>query len=201
MKKLIYFVIAIVVVIIGYSILGGESEDDYIQITKSKRNEKIDFLANSSQSPFKEFDIPFKEPDYFPISKEYSIRAKLVRITDIQRVSIDNSDGSSNIYIKFAYANFKIKGVESQLLILKPTGFGNLKNYFTAFADKTSGNTTYGGGRYLDLEIGNSDNIVIDFNLAYNPYCAYAPQYSCPLPPAENILPIAIEAGEKDYKH
>lgn len=201
MKKILYIVVVAVVIIIGYSILGTTSDEDYVQIIESKRNEKIDFLKNSEQSPFKQHLIKFEEPDYFPISSEYKTRAKLQRISSTQRVIIESSDGSSSTYTKFAFANFKIHGVESQLLILRPYGFGDMKNYFVAFADNTSGVSSYGGGRYLDLDIGNSDNIMIDFNLAYNPYCAYAPQYSCPLPPVENILNIAIEAGEKDYKH
>lgn len=201
MKKLFYIISIATVIIIGYSIIGGDNRQDYINATQSSRDQKIDFLTASSQSPFKQFNIPFKPLEYFEISPEYNVRAKLERITTTQQVILKNSDSTSNIYKKFAFARFKLKDHDFQLLILKATGFGSVSKYFTAFADKTSGVTTYGGGRYLDLEIGKSDNIIIDFNLAYNPYCAYAPKYSCPLPPAENILNIAIEAGEKDYKY
>ncbi|MEP4533600.1 MAG: DUF1684 domain-containing protein [Cyclobacteriaceae bacterium] len=201
MKKLFYIVIAGIAGIIGYSIFSGNSNKEYIESAQAVRTEKIKFLKTSSQSPFQLHDVPFETPEYFPIDSKYRVRATLERINTPQRVIIENSDGSSEIYIRFAFANFKIDGQPFQLLILKPAGFGALNQYFTAFADKTSGITTYGGGRYLDLEIGKSDHIEIDFNQAYNPYCAYAPDYSCPLPPSENILPIAIEAGEKDYKH
>ncbi|MFT6866039.1 MAG: hypothetical protein ACJA08_000866 [Cyclobacteriaceae bacterium] len=201
MKKILYLVVVIVAIIVAYSILGGSSEEEYLIQAESKRNEKLDFLESSDQSPFRQFDVEYFKPTYYPISRNYSVRAKLQRITSTQRVVIENSDGTSDIYVKFAFANFKLKDQPLQLLILKPTGFGNLKNYFTAFADDTSGKTTYGGGRYLDLDIGNSDNIIIDFNQTYNPYCAYAAGYSCPLPPAENILNVSIEAGEKDYIH
>ncbi|MFT4738047.1 MAG: hypothetical protein ACI92W_002165, partial [Paraglaciecola sp.] len=71
--------------------------------------------------------------------------------------------------------------------------------FYLAFADVTSGSSTYGGGRYIDVTIGKSDKVVLDFNLAYNPYCAYAPDFSCPLPPRENILSLSIMAGEKDF--
>ena len=71
---------------------------------------------------------------------------------------------------------------------------------FLAFADETSARETYGAGRYLDLKkIGGATEIELDFNRAYNPYCAYAEGFSCPLPPPENILKIAIRAGEKTY--
>jgi uncharacterized protein (DUF1684 family) len=72
------------------------------------------------------------------------------------------------------------------------------KNYlFIPFKDKTSGNETYGGGRYLDVTVPNSELTWLDFNTAYNPYCAYSYRYSCPIPPTVNTLPIEIRAGEK----
>lgn len=202
MKKLIYFAMIALFVVTVFTIIGGNSDEDYIVATLEIRNGKIEFLKNSSQSPFKQFEIEYRAPNYFEIDPAYNVRAKLQRISDPQRVILKNSDGTSSSYFKFAYAIFKLKEKEEQqLLILKPVGLGSINKYFTAFADKTSGSITYGGGRYLDLEIGKSDHIMIDFNLAYNPYCAYAPNYSCPFPPAENILDIAIEAGEKDYKY
>jgi len=79
-------------------------------------------------------------------------------------------------------------------------GFGADKTLFCGFADDTSGKGSYGGGRYLDVTIGKSNKTSLDFNLAYNPYCAYIDEYICPLPPPENILAIAIEAGERVYK-
>ncbi|MCB0475507.1 MAG: DUF1684 domain-containing protein, partial [Flavobacteriaceae bacterium] len=72
---------------------------------------------------------------------------------------------------------------------------------FIPFTDLSSGNESYGGGRYIDLEIPRGDTLVIDFNKAYNPYCAYNHKYSCPIPPRENSLPVAIHAGVKAFKH
>lgn len=71
---------------------------------------------------------------------------------------------------------------------------------FVPFVDETSGKETYGSGRYLDLEQARGDDYVLDFNMAYNPYCAYNDDYVCPIPPRENKLPIEIRAGEKTYK-
>ena len=88
------------------------------------------------------------------------------------------------------------------MLILEIMDMGpNRGKLFLAFADETSANETYGAGRYLDLKkVPAATSIELDFNLAYNPYCAYNDSYSCPFPPAENILRIAIRAGEKKYK-
>ena len=74
---------------------------------------------------------------------------------------------------------------------------GPVSELFIPFRDTTSGSETYGAGRYLDLEPEDDGTYVLDFNIAYNPWCAYAPQYSCPLPPRENWLTFPIEAGEK----
>ncbi|WP_258103955.1 DUF1684 domain-containing protein [Marinoscillum sp. MHG1-6] len=200
MKKILYLVIPIVIVIIGYSMLSGSSED-YINQIQARRQEQITYLKTADDSPFNRFDVPFEEPKYFPVSTDYRVRANLERFSKTERVILQTSDGVTKSFIKFAYAKFKLQGEAHQLLILKPTGFGADEHYFLGFADETSGASTYGGGRYIDLEIGKSDNITIDFNMAYNPYCAYTTGYSCPIPPAENILPIGIEAGEMDYKH
>jgi uncharacterized protein (DUF1684 family) len=75
----------------------------------------------------------------------------------------------------------------------------DMRNFFLAFADETSGKETYGGGRYLNVRQDGKNSITIDFNLAFNPYCAYNPDFACPLPPRENILEIALPVGEKNY--
>ncbi len=72
--------------------------------------------------------------------------------------------------------------------------------YFVPFKDLTNGTETYPAGRYLDIPVTENDIITVDFNVAYNPYCAYSPYYSCPLPPMENHLKVRISTGEKNYK-
>ena len=203
MKKIAYLVgIVIVFAIIYYSMGGGGNDQAYMEKVADVRAERVRFLKSSEQSPFQQFDKKYQPVSYFEIDSKYKVRANLERISSPVRMAVQNSDGTSITYSKFAYATFKLEGQDLRLLILKPAGFGALPNtYFTAFADDTSGESTYGGGRYLDLEIGKSDNIEIDFNLAYNPYCAYVSEYSCPLPPAENVLPLKIEAGEKAFDH
>lgn len=201
MKKAFYIIIPIFIAILIYTMSGSESSSDYIQEAERKRSEKIQYLSSSDQSPFQQFDILFNTPEYYPIDKNYRLNALLERVSKREVISLTTNNGKQEQYLKFAYAKFKIEGKEHKIVILKPAGFGSLNTYFTAFSDNTSGNETYGGGRYLDLDIGKSDRITIDFNQAYNPYCAYASEYSCPLPPAENIIPVSIRAGEKDYKH
>lgn len=202
MKKILYLALIIAIFAIAYSTMSGGDDSSYIQQIADKRAERVRYLKTSDNSPFQQYDLPFYPLSFFQIKSEFRVRANLERIESPTRVMIQSSDGSSAPYTRFAYAHFKIEGQPLKLLILKPAGFGALPNtYFTAFADATSGTSTYGGGRYLDLDIGKSDNITIDFNNAYNPYCAYTSEYACPLPPPENVLPVAITAGEKDYNH
>ena len=176
---------------------GGSSEEYSIEI-ENFRKEKHEFFKSSKTSPFVEKNIPYEPIVYFPADPNFKVRGKLDRLTSRETLSIANSDGSETVYLKFARAKFSMMQNEYSLLILKALGFGN--QYLLAFADQTSAITTYGGGRYLDVVIGKSDQIELDFNKAYNPYCAYSADYLCPLPPRENYLEIAIDAGEKDYK-
>lgn len=204
MKKIVYLAgIIILFAIIFYSLGGGgDNLKAYREKIADIRADRVKYLKTSDQSPFQQFKKTYQPVQFFGIDPSYKVRANLERITSPSRMSIQNSDGTASTYSKFAYANFELQGHTLKLLILKPAGFGALPNtYYTAFADKTSGESSYGGGRYLDLDIGKSDNIEIDFNLAYNPYCAYVKEYSCPLPPSENILPLKIEAGEMIYSH
>lgn len=201
-KKLLYILIPIIIIITIYNLNSDESSQIYQQQVADVRMERIRYLKESESSPFQQFKVKYQPLEFFPVNPVYKVRANLERIEKPTRLQIKNSDGSTDAYSKFAYASFKLNNQSLKLLILKPAGFGALPNtYFTAFADETSGTSTYGGGRYLDLEIDKSDNIEIDFNLAYNPYCAYTSEYSCPLPPPENILPLSILAGEKNYDH
>ena len=105
------------------------------------------------------------------------------------------------IYRRYGYLEFTFEDQLYRLTVYQNVASKRKTTYegdlFIPFRDATSSNETYGGGRYLDLKIPSSSNVIIDFNLAYNPYCAYSPRYSCPIPPEENTLPIPIRAGEK----
>ena len=107
-------------------------------------------------------------------------------------------------YVKYGEAHFKINGKQLKLNLYKSTKPYSEPGYedylFLPFTDLTSGDGSYGGGRFLDARIPEGNTILLDFNKAYNPYCAYNSMYSCPIPPKENDLDIRIEAGVKDYK-
>jgi uncharacterized protein (DUF1684 family) len=114
---------------------------------------------------------------------------------------LQTSTGEQARYLDYAWASFELQGKKCKLLILEVMDMGpNRGKLFLAFADETSAKETYGGGRYMDLKkVPAAASIELDFNKAYNPYCAYNENYSCPLPPRENLLRIAVRAGEKSF--
>lgn len=160
----------------------------------SARSKKDRFFRTSSESPLSD-KAGFAGLRYFKPDLTYRVTARLEPFADkTQKLVVRMSDGSEEVYDKFAHAVFSLNGETCRLLIVK---LGD--TYSILFRDATSGKETYGGGRYLELEPADmADNrAVLDFNKAYNPYCAYNPSYACPLPPAENTLPVAINAGER----
>jgi len=110
------------------------------------------------------------------------------------------SDGQEKKYLEYAHAEFELNNTVCRLLILEIVDGDYRGTLFLAFADSTSANETYGAGRYLDLKkTPGASSITLDFNNAYNPYCAYSDNFSCPFPPKENVLKTAVRAGEKKY--
>jgi len=160
-----------------------------------------DFMKNDKNSPFiKKGDIPFEGLKYYAIDSTYKTRARLTRFPFTVPYSMKMSDGSAQPYIKVAWADFSLNGFPQKVVLLKMAKHKDELRFFLPFYDETSALDTYGGGRFLDIEFTGTANIDIDFNLSYNPYCAYNPDYRCPVPPAENHISIAVEAGEKKYK-
>ena len=123
----------------------------------------------------------------------------MVPLQNRKMLELPMTDGSVERYLRHSFAEFELMGESVRLLLLQAADETDKRNFFLAFADDTSGRESYGGGRYLNLRQDGQQSITIDFNLAYNPYCAYNPDFACPIPPKENILDIPIRAGEKNY--
>lgn len=170
----------------------------YKQQLAEERKKKDGFFKTGSESPIIN-KASFKGLLYFAPDPAYRVVAKLEPFADkTQKLVVRMSDGSEDVYDKYAHAVFNLQGETCRLLVVK------LDNtYSILFRDATSGKETYGGGRYIELDPANlsANQAVLDFNTAYNPYCAYAPGYACPLPPAENTIKVAVKAGEKYIPH
>lgn len=143
---------------------------------------------------------------FFKPNESFSIPAKLEMLNTDEVISFPTTTGKTMDYIPYAKARFDVYSQACELIIYKSAKALTQKAYdnylFIPFRDYTCGDESYGGGRYIDLQVSQikGDMVEIDFNRAYNPYCAYNEMYSCPVPPAENSLPLEIRAGEKNYR-
>lgn len=181
-------------------------EDDGKPLTIDKlieksRKEKDRILKLSPDSPIIKADrASFQGLKYFPVDLKYRLEARLEPYSNSEKIKILTSKGEQDEYIKYGALKFTIDSVECSLDAFKSTAPDvDSKRLFIPFKDATSGKETYGSGRYLELEESANKAYTIDFNLAYNPYCAYNADFSCPIPPAQNTLKVAIKAGEKNY--
>ena len=165
------------------------------------RADKDSFLRNDNDSPIPPIDRPnFHGLSYFPPDKAYRVASKLERFDVAKPIMIATSRGTRQAYVKYGALIFKIGESILKLIVYKSAEDPYARSLFVPFSDGTSGRETYAAGRYLDLEEQGGDDYELDFNLAYNPYCAYSEEYVCPIPPAENKLSVKILAGEKNYK-
>jgi uncharacterized protein len=199
---LILIITVALIIIVFYSFTANDGNSDYVASILKEREERTRYMLTSDESPITD-KKNFKGLSYYPPDPKYRIVADLSPISGKKVVVLATSDGREQRYIDYAYAEFFLDGVKNRLLILEVMDAGPSRgNLFLAFGDGTSAVETYGAGRYLDLaKVPGAATITLDFNKAYNPFCAYNETYSCPLPPPENLLKIAIRAGEKNYDH
>jgi len=187
--------------------LGGCQRPNRLQSLKYKRQiaenrarkDKAFKLSQNSPIPVDK-RWSFKHLNYYPIDSSYRVKADFEEIRGAQELTIMTSTGVGRVYKQIGIFSFTLHGTSLKLHAYqeKPTGQYPVSDaLFVPFSDRTTGRDTYGGGRYLDIEKPKGSQAVIDFNLAYNPYCAYNHNYSCPIPPMENHLDLAVEAGER----
>jgi len=156
--------------------------------------------ADAEKSPLTKKDRrKFKGHPFFDIDSTFIVVAQFKRTPETTPFQMKTTTDRLPTYEKYGEATFKINGVSYTLNLYQSHRLREVEKYkndlFLPFIDATSGNDSYGGGRFIDLLIPKGDEIIIDFNQAYNPYCAYNHAYSCPIPPKENDLNVRIEAG------
>jgi hypothetical protein len=160
------------------------------------RKDKDEFFKEDDRSPLTATQQrSFRGLTYFPENASLVVKAKIDRKVEPGAIRMDTTKGEEQTYRRYGFVHFEVDGVATQVTLYESDSGHDL---FLPFRDATSGKDSYGAGRYLDLH-HHGDEIVIDFNYAYNPYCAYNPEWNCPLPPAENWLKVPIRAGEKSF--
>ncbi|MBM3176961.1 MAG: DUF1684 domain-containing protein [Bacteroidetes bacterium] len=200
-RLIIFFLSTGILISLLYPFFGGDDEAAYKASIEKERKNRDQFMETAPDSPFGQ-GKKFRGLTYYTPDANFRIQADLQYEKSREVRSIQTSDGKSRSYLTYATASFDLGNLRHQLLIFENLDPGPERgNLFLAFTDETSGAETYGGGRYLDIrKVPGSTSVLLDFNMAYNPYCAYNENFSCPFPPAENHLKAAIIAGEKNYR-
>ncbi|HEY9001019.1 MAG TPA: DUF1684 domain-containing protein [Mucilaginibacter sp.] len=196
-SKLSHRSLLIALLVIGLNSFG---QDHKTQVAEWQKKYMDDFLSDT-HSPLKKEDLQYLR--FYDADSTFKVTAKEELLSNEQIFIMPVFVGTGRQYVRYAVLKFSLKGQPMQLTVYRNIALSAIPQYkdylFLPFTDDTNGAETYGGGRYIDLREGDFRNneIVIDFNKAYNPYCAFSGGYSCPKPPDENHLQIAVKAGEK----
>jgi uncharacterized protein (DUF1684 family) len=180
------------------------AENYFKSIENERKGKNIEFMYTDKSPLPPEIRKSFTGLDYFPVDRKYRVEAVLVKDSVQKTIVMKTSTLRAPEYIKYGMVTFQVDTFHMELSVfqyVKLLGQPNQERHlFIPFRDETTSLETYGGGRYIDSEIPEEGNrLILDFNKAYNPYCAYNHKYSCVLPPDENQLPVRIEAGEKVF--
>lgn len=191
----------VVVVLSGMAQLANGQYN--VDSVRALRQLKLEQFGKDPSAPVTAEDI--RHIHHYDPDSMYVVAGRVELLHGEQPFRMPTSDGTSKSYIRYAKVSFHLEGYEGALTLYRSLDLFPDPRYrnhlFLPFTDETNGGETYGGGRYIDLSVNDIHNgsITIDFNTAYNPYCAYSSGYRCPVPPAENFLSFAIKAGEKTY--
>ena len=161
------------------------------------RAEKDEFFREDPQSPFTpDQKRNFRGLEYFPENETLRLEVVVDRLFDQPPMEMQTSTGGVQMYVRHSRFKFEVEGQEAELTV-----YQNENGFFLPFVDSLAGIETYPAGRYLEPDELHGNRFLVDFNLAYNPYCAYNEMWSCPITPAENRLKVPIRAGEKLFQH
>ncbi|MEM9023488.1 MAG: DUF1684 domain-containing protein [Bacteroidota bacterium] len=182
---------------------GQKTGAAYVAEVEEHRQEKnVKFKKNKEETPLdKKARKKFKSLDYYAVNESYRVQATFKRTPNAKPFKMKTTTDRQPDYVQYGNLNLRVNDRTFTLPVYQNLALTNKPGFedylFIPFTDLTNGEDTYGGGRYLDFKIPEGDQVTVDFNLAYNPYCAYNAKYSCPIPPANAFLKTRIEAGEK----
>ncbi len=175
---------------------------EYIDAVEQHRDEINEYMKENPNSPFNaKTKVEFHTLNYFDVDPAFKFQSKLLEYTNKDTIKIYGTKGEERSAVKFGYVEINYKNNSYKINVYEGVSRSGEKYYSIWFTDKTTNDETYGVGRYLNFEKSdNPDEIyTIDFNYAYNPYCAYSKEYSCAIPTKEDHINLAITAGEKKF--
>jgi uncharacterized protein (DUF1684 family) len=179
-----------------------KNDSNYIAQVEKFREEKDNFMKSDPSSPFNQDSMAHFHPlNYYKINPEFVFKSKLYEYPQKDTVTIFGTKGEARKAVRFGYVNIDYKDKVYRVNVYKSWAKNGQDYYSIWFTDETTGKETYEVGRYIDFYLDRSPDSLytIDFNLAYNPYCAYSSIYSCAIPTKEDHIPFAVEAGEKKF--
>ena len=184
--------------------VNAQSERKIVRkIYKFQKELNLEFLDPKTTILDSLGQLSFEGLEFYPVTTKYRIKASFKRTPNEKPFLMKTSTDRLPEYLKYGEASFEIEDEKIILNIYQNIKYSKIEEYkddlFLPFTDYTSGDGSYGGGRYIDLKIPDNEFIILDFNKSYNPYCAYNKKYSCPIPPIENDIVLRIEAGIKDF--
>jgi len=179
---------------------GGQGTVDPVAFAREFRSGWDVMMRDPHRTPLKPAELArFRGISWFPVRTAYRVNARFARARGKQTFAIQTSSGGTDVYTRAGVLTFTLNGRECRLSAFKAAKASDVSSLFIPFTDATSGHESYGGGRYLEAFPGKGTTVTLDFNIAYNPYCAYTTGFSCPIPPRENHLAVAVKAGAKAY--
>jgi uncharacterized protein (DUF1684 family) len=196
----IFFILSALLIL-----MSCESQKHPIKSKSEHQKQQNNFFKDASKSPLKPKDLKsFEGLDFFPIDSLFVVEAQLKRTPNTPFFDMKTTTKRVTKERVFGVLSFTINNESYTLNVYQSAPDPDSKTesdyLFLPFLDATNGVETYGGGRYIDLTIPEGNQLIIDFNKSYNPYCAYNEKYSCPIVPRENYLSLKVNAGVKRFK-
>ena len=199
----------LLILVFAFFLTSCLSQDKRPLVGETKYQQELNAsYKDASKSPLKKRDLKkFKGLDFFPIDSSFIVTATFTKIENAPVFEMPTTTDRKPLYKAYGTLNFVLKEIPCQLTVYQSQDREEDSEYidylFLPFTDYTSGNKSYGGGRYMDImlsDINANGTVLLNFNNTYNPYCAYNKKYSCPLTPRENHLNVYVTAGIKDFK-
>ena len=183
--------------------LFAQNHSAILEIEQYRREQEAKFRDETESPLNKKLRKKFKGLNYYPIDLDYRVKARFVKTENPVLFKMKTTTERLPEYQKYGELHFELDGRPRILEVYQSPEIiqkAGLEDYlFVPFTDETNGNETYEVGRYIDFRLPMSEEVLLDFNKSYNPYCSYGSAYSCPIPPAANHLPLKVEAGEMKF--
>ena len=175
------------------------NDQRYFESIRKQRADNNQYFLGSNSPLSDSMKLNFEAVNYFPVDTQFRVVAKFEESNDDKTFQFATTGSTADTYRKAGVLSFTLQhqACSLNLYVNVTDSDKDAVYYFLPFFDLTNGKSTYGGGRYMDFEKKPGAYLILDFNTAYQPYCYYNHEYSCPIPPLENNVQLEVKAGER----